>query len=68
MLTPCIGVCTLGPNGLCDGCFRTGDEIARWTTMGDPARAHLMDVVLPERELRGGRTGSGSASAIDLPA
>lgn len=50
MLTPCIGVCTLGPNGLCDGCLRSGDEIARWTAMGDAARSHLMDVVLPERE------------------
>ena len=59
MLTPCIGVCTLGPTGLCDGCFRTRDEIARWTTMGDAARAELMDRVLPEREARVAGTASG---------
>lgn len=68
MLTPCIGVCTLGPNGLCDGCFRTRDEIARWSTMGDAARARLMDVVLPEREARCGTASPGDASGATLPA
>jgi uncharacterized protein len=51
MLTPCIGVCTLGPAGMCDGCLRTGDEIGRWTTMSDDERQYVMDVVLPEREV-----------------
>lgn len=50
ILTPCIGVCSLGPDGLCDGCFRTGDEIAAWPSMTDAARSQLMDEVLPARE------------------
>lgn len=50
MLTPCIGVCSLDPQGYCDGCFRTGQEIAAWLQMSDAQRAHLMDVVLPARE------------------
>jgi len=50
ILTPCIGVCDLRPDGLCEGCFRTGDEIARWSTMHDHERRCLMDQVLPERE------------------
>lgn len=52
VLTPCIGVCTLGPAGFCDGCFRTGDEIARWLSMSDAERLDLMARVLPEREVR----------------
>lgn len=52
ILSPCIGVCTLHPAGYCDGCFRTGDEIAHWSTMGDDQRLRMMDEVLPEREAR----------------
>lgn len=50
ILSPCIGVCTLDDQGLCEGCHRTGAEIARWVHMGDDERLHMMDVVLPERE------------------
>ena len=52
--TPCIGVCTLDDDGLCDGCLRTVDEITRWTAMDDAQREHLMDTVLPAREARRG--------------
>ena len=52
VLTPCIGVCTLDPVGYCDGCLRTGDEIAGWMSMSDAQRLHMMDVVLPAREAR----------------
>ena len=50
MLTPCTGVCCLDERGQCEGCYRTGDEIARWSQMDDHERLHLMDEVLPERE------------------
>lgn len=52
VLTPCIGVCTLDEHGLCHGCFRTIDEIARWGLMEDAERAHYLDEVLPDREAR----------------
>ncbi len=50
VLTPCIGVCSLGGDGLCEGCHRTADEIAAWSTLSDEARLHLMQDVLPRRE------------------
>lgn len=50
ILSPCVGVCQLDPQGYCLGCHRTGDEIARWRGMSDAERAHYMDVVLPARE------------------
>jgi uncharacterized protein len=52
VLSPCIGVCTLGDDGLCHGCLRSGAEIARWMQMGDDERLRLMEQVLPERESR----------------
>ena len=30
VLSPCIGVCTLDDDGLCEGCLRTTSEIAPW--------------------------------------
>jgi predicted Fe-S protein YdhL (DUF1289 family) len=41
--TPCIKVCVLDPaSGLCQGCARSLDEIARWGTMSDSERGRIM--------------------------
>jgi len=50
VLSPCTGVCQLGSEGLCLGCLRTGDEIARWLQMGDDERLRVMEEILPLRE------------------
>ncbi len=50
VLSPCIGICQLGQDGLCVGCLRSGDEIGRWLGMGDAEREYLMKVILPQRE------------------
>ncbi len=52
VLSPCIGLCQLDDNGLCVGCFRTGDEIGRWLGMSGEERDTLMRVVLPQREAK----------------
>ena len=47
--TPCTKVCALEPiSGLCRGCGRTLDEIARWTALNDDQRARVM-AELPQR-------------------
>jgi uncharacterized protein len=34
--SPCLSVCRMDPNTeVCEGCFRTLDEIAAWSRMGD---------------------------------
>lgn len=34
--SPCISVCAMNAaSGLCDGCLRTLDEIAAWSTLAD---------------------------------
>ena len=50
VLSPCIGICSLDDQGLCEGCHRTTNEIAAWSQMSDDERRHVMDVVLPVRE------------------
>lgn len=31
--SPCISICKMNPRtGLCEGCFRTIDEIAQWSS------------------------------------
>ena len=55
ILTPCTGVCTLGGDGLCMGCHRTGAEIARWGQMNDNERLRMMDIILPLREVADGK-------------
>jgi predicted Fe-S protein YdhL (DUF1289 family) len=47
--SPCVKICVIDPSsGLCSGCGRTLDEIARWGSMGDSERADIMRA-LPER-------------------
>ncbi|HEY6579015.1 MAG TPA: DUF1289 domain-containing protein [Rhizomicrobium sp.] len=53
VVSPCIKVCAIDPTtGLCAGCARTLDEIARWSAMSDAQRAQIM------RELPGRTTGT----------
>ena len=55
VLSPCIGVCSLGDDGLCEGCLRTVDEIAAWSRLSDAERLHVMETLLPAREAAAGR-------------
>jgi uncharacterized protein len=51
--SPCVNICTLDTHsGLCLGCGRTVDEIARWTAMSAAERKRVMGE-LPAR-LAGG--------------
>jgi predicted Fe-S protein YdhL (DUF1289 family) len=37
--SPCINVCRMNPGtGLCEGCYRTIDEIAGWGTATEEAK------------------------------
>jgi uncharacterized protein len=41
--SPCVGVCTIAPDsGLCRGCLRTIDEIARWRAMATAERRRVL--------------------------
>ena len=46
--SPCINVCTM-EDGLCAGCFRTIDEIARWANSGDEDKRLILAAVAQRR-------------------
>ena len=54
VLSPCVGICYLDEQGLCEGCHRSASEISRWPQMNDDQRLHLMERVLPLREAQRG--------------
>ncbi|MCR8725672.1 DUF1289 domain-containing protein [Frigidibacter sp. ROC022] len=59
--SPCVRLCVLHPETrTCLGCFRTLDEIGRWSKMTPDERRAVM-AELPERkpvqQRRGGRAG-----------
>ena len=46
--SPCIGVCAMGQDGYCLGCFRTLDEITRWLSFSEGERRRIVEA-LPQR-------------------
>jgi predicted Fe-S protein YdhL (DUF1289 family) len=52
MSSPCIKVCQMDPvRGVCIGCCRTLDEIARWGGMGEAEQDKVLEQ-LQERRRR----------------
>ena len=48
--SPCINVCQMDPaSGLCRGCFRTLDEIARWARIDDAERVTIINAAARRR-------------------
>jgi len=44
--SPCISVCRIdAASGLCEGCLRTLDEIARWGSMSNDARREVWNAI-----------------------
>jgi predicted Fe-S protein YdhL (DUF1289 family) len=65
--SPCIKICVVHPEArICTGCYRSIDEITRWSKMSNDERAMVMDE-LPGREAslkkrRGGRAARAQRS------
>lgn len=51
VMSPCIDVCKM-EQGLCSGCFRTIDEIARWGTAADEEKRLILAAVAQRRARR----------------
>jgi uncharacterized protein len=49
--SPCASVCRLSTaTDLCEGCYRTIDEIAAWSTMTDPQRLDVWRLLRARRK------------------
>ena len=48
--SPCVSICKLNKStGFCEGCFRTENEIALWSSMNNDERLSLLPI-LKERQ------------------
>lgn len=48
--SPCISVCRMdAKSGWCEGCLRTIDEIAAWSTLSDDAKRAVWDTLAQRR-------------------
>lgn len=63
--SPCINVCRMNPaTALCEGCLRTIDEIAGWSSFDDAAKRAVWDEIdkrhaaymAQQRDTRGAKT------------
>lgn len=49
--SPCINLCQMNPkSGLCQGCFRSIDEIAGWAQSDDATRGRILAAVAQRRQ------------------
>lgn len=49
--SPCINVCKMNAQtGLCEGCFRTIDEIAQWSTATEEAKRKIWEEIERRQE------------------
>lgn len=50
--SPCLSICRMdAATGLCEGCFRTLDEIAAWSALDDEAKRAVWQEIV-QRALR----------------
>ena len=41
--SPCISLCRLNDQDICEGCFRTSEEIRTWVYLDDDQRQDIID-------------------------
>ncbi|MFY2824711.1 DUF1289 domain-containing protein [Ruegeria sp. MALMAid1280] len=63
--SPCVQICVVHPTErICTGCFRTIDEISRWSKMDSAERAEIMDE-LPSRKPRLAKRRGGRSARMN---
>lgn len=66
--SPCINVCVMDAGrGLCKGCYRTLDEIARWSAMSDSERAQVLAVLANRKDDEARASDAAKISVPPLP-
>ncbi|HEY3432763.1 MAG TPA: DUF1289 domain-containing protein [Rhodocyclaceae bacterium] len=51
--SPCIGLCQIAPAGdICQGCYRTLDEISRWRHMSSEEQERILSRLAADKETR----------------
>jgi predicted Fe-S protein YdhL (DUF1289 family) len=42
--SPCVSICALDVDDVCVGCYRTGEEISRWWSMGNEEKKEILEL------------------------
>ncbi len=50
--SPCIAVCVLDVDDICEGCFRSGEEITDWFMADDEQKREILARCRERREAR----------------
>lgn len=40
--SPCVGICCIGHDGLCFGCYRTRAELSAWGTASEAEKREIL--------------------------
>jgi predicted Fe-S protein YdhL (DUF1289 family) len=48
--SPCISICSLDQNDVCEGCFRAGNEIVDWFTADDDRKREILEASTQRRK------------------
>ena len=60
--SPCINVCVVHPSeGICTGCYRTIDEITRWSKISAAERAEITQSLAARAQRLSKRRGGRAA-------
>ena len=58
--SPCVSVCVMNDaTGLCRGCYRTLDEIARWSVMSDREKTAVVAQLEQRKKINPGSDPCG---------
>ena len=64
--SPCTNICKMdAASGLCQGCFRTLDEITAWSRLDDPARGAILVSIASRRLVHVHRPLPGASKQND---
>ena len=51
--SPCVSICKLNKStGFCEGCYRTENEIALWSSMNNDERLSLLPILRERQGLK----------------
>ena len=48
--SPCISICSLDQNDVCEGCYRPGNEIVDWFTADDERKREILEASTQRRK------------------
>jgi predicted Fe-S protein YdhL (DUF1289 family) len=52
--SPCIDICVLDENDICQGCYRSAREIGEWSSLDNPGRKAVVEQARRRRTESGG--------------